>query len=145
MAVTRLYKKQSIVVNIPSFTLTYFKESKPVLVSRVVVGNPWIKQPSLAVKWTKLYLVPIGMCIKYFKKRNITSYRKNSNYLAKHDMEWVGRRVRQRPGRKMHWVKWNSFSQLSYYFYAWYAIKSLFDREQRAFSHGCIRLAVLET
>jgi murein L,D-transpeptidase YcbB/YkuD len=27
--------KQSIVVNIPSFTLTYFKESKPVLVSRV--------------------------------------------------------------------------------------------------------------
>jgi murein L,D-transpeptidase YcbB/YkuD len=31
--------KQSIVVNIPSFTLTYFKESKPVLVSRVVVGS----------------------------------------------------------------------------------------------------------
>jgi murein L,D-transpeptidase YcbB/YkuD len=27
------------------------------------------------------------------------------NYLAKHDMEWVGRRVRQRPGHKMHWVK----------------------------------------
>jgi murein L,D-transpeptidase YcbB/YkuD len=38
-AVTRLKAKQSIVVNIPSFTLTYFKESKPVFVSRVVVGK----------------------------------------------------------------------------------------------------------
>jgi murein L,D-transpeptidase YcbB/YkuD len=59
-------------------------------------------------------------------------------------MEWVGRRVRQRPGPQ------NALGQVkfhfpSYYFYAWYAIKSLFDREQRAFSHGCIRLAVLET
>jgi murein L,D-transpeptidase YcbB/YkuD len=32
-------KEQSIVVNIPSFTLTYFKEGKPVLVSKVVVGK----------------------------------------------------------------------------------------------------------
>jgi murein L,D-transpeptidase YcbB/YkuD len=89
----------------------------------------------------KLYLVPIGMCHQVFWKEILPAIAKNSNYLAKHDMEWVGRRVRQGQARKMHWVKWNSFSQLSYYFYAWYAIKSLFDREQRAFSHGCIRLA----
>jgi murein L,D-transpeptidase YcbB/YkuD len=30
---------KSIIVNIPSFTLTYFKEGKPVLVSKVVVGK----------------------------------------------------------------------------------------------------------
>jgi murein L,D-transpeptidase YcbB/YkuD len=60
-------------------------------------------------------------------------------------MEWVGRRVRQRPGPQ------NALGQVKFIFptlilfYAWYAIKSLFDREQRAFSHGCIRLAVLET
>jgi murein L,D-transpeptidase YcbB/YkuD len=51
-----------------------------------------------------LYLVPIECAIKYFEKRNF-SYRKNSNYLAKHDMEWVGRRVRQRPGQNVGKVK----------------------------------------
>jgi murein L,D-transpeptidase YcbB/YkuD len=59
-------------------------------------------------------------------------------------MEWVGRRVRQ--GQTQ-----NALGQVKFIFptlilfFAWYAIKSLFDREQRAFSHGCIRLAVLET
>jgi murein L,D-transpeptidase YcbB/YkuD len=86
--------KQSIVVNIPSFTLTYFKESKPVLVSRVV-GKSMNKTAVFSGQMNKLYLVPIGMFHQVFKKRNITSYRKKSNYLAKHDMEWVGRRVRK--------------------------------------------------
>jgi murein L,D-transpeptidase YcbB/YkuD len=31
--------EKSIIVNIPSFTLTHFKEGKPVLVSKVVVGK----------------------------------------------------------------------------------------------------------
>jgi hypothetical protein len=38
-------------------------------------------------------------CSKYFKKEILPAIaKKGSNYLAKHDMEWVGRRVRQRPG-----------------------------------------------
>jgi murein L,D-transpeptidase YcbB/YkuD len=32
------------------------------------------------------------------RKEILPAIAKNSNYLAKHDMEWVGRRVRQRPG-----------------------------------------------
>jgi murein L,D-transpeptidase YcbB/YkuD len=34
---------------------------------------------------------------KYFKKRNFAGYCQNSNYLAKHDMEWLENRV-TRPG-----------------------------------------------
>jgi murein L,D-transpeptidase YcbB/YkuD len=33
------------------------------------------------------------------RKEILPAIAKNSNYLAKHDMEWVGRRVRQRPAK----------------------------------------------
>jgi murein L,D-transpeptidase YcbB/YkuD len=36
-----------------------------------------------------LYLVRIECTSKYFKKRNFAGYCQNSNYLAKHDMEWL--------------------------------------------------------
>jgi murein L,D-transpeptidase YcbB/YkuD len=62
----------------------------------------------------------------------------NSNYLAKHDMEWVGRRVRQRPGHKMHWVSEICFN--SHIILCMIRHQKTY-REQRAFSHGCIRLA----
>jgi murein L,D-transpeptidase YcbB/YkuD len=42
--------EQSIVVNIPSFTLTYFKEGKPVLSLKVVVGKSMNKTAVLVVK-----------------------------------------------------------------------------------------------
>jgi murein L,D-transpeptidase YcbB/YkuD len=82
---------------------------------------------------------PYWMCQQVFWEKNY-HIAKNSNYLA--NTTWNGWDVALDKGQacKMHWVKWNSFPN-SYYFYAWYAIKSLFDREQRAFSHGCIRLA----
>jgi murein L,D-transpeptidase YcbB/YkuD len=38
----------------------------------------------------------------------------NSNYLAKHDMEWVGRRVRQRPGPQ------NALGQVKFHFPSYY-------------------------
>jgi murein L,D-transpeptidase YcbB/YkuD len=45
-----------------------------------------------------LYLVPIECPSSILRKEILPAIAKNSNYLAKHDMEWVGRRVRQRPG-----------------------------------------------
>jgi murein L,D-transpeptidase YcbB/YkuD len=55
-------------------------------------------------------------------------------------MEWVGRRVRQRPGPQ------NALGQVKFIFPTLILFLCMirhqkFDREQRAFSHGCIRLA----
>jgi murein L,D-transpeptidase YcbB/YkuD len=76
------------------------------------------KTAVLGGQMNQIVFSPYWNVLKYFKKRNFTGYRKNSNYLAKHDMEWVGRRVRQRPGPQNALGQVNSFSQLSYYFYA---------------------------
>jgi murein L,D-transpeptidase YcbB/YkuD len=61
-----------------------------------------------------------------------------TNYLE-HDMEWHGDYVRQKPGPK------NSLGLIKFLFPNSNAIylhdtpaKSLFNREDRAFSHGCI-------
>jgi murein L,D-transpeptidase YcbB/YkuD len=135
--------KQSIVVNIPSFTLTYFKESKPVLVSRVVVGKAMNKTAVFSGQMNQIVFSPYwNVPSSILRKEILPAIAKNSNYLAKHDMEWVGRRVRQRPGPQ------NALGKVKFVFPNSHIIfmhdtpsKSLFDREQRAFSHGCIRLA----
>jgi murein L,D-transpeptidase YcbB/YkuD len=49
------------------------------------------------------------------RKEILPAIAKNSNYLAKHDMEWVGRRVRQRPGLQ-NALKVKLFSQLILFF-----------------------------
>jgi murein L,D-transpeptidase YcbB/YkuD len=67
---------------------------------------------------------------------------KNKNYLASHNMEWNKGQVRQKPGKN------NSLGLVKFMFPNSHSIylhdtpsKSLFDRESRAFSHGCIRVA----
>jgi murein L,D-transpeptidase YcbB/YkuD len=55
-------------------------------------------------------------------------------------MEWLENRVRQRPGPQ------NALGQVKFVFqthiiYMHDNQKTLFDKEQRAFSHGCIRVA----
>jgi murein L,D-transpeptidase YcbB/YkuD len=66
---------------------------------------------------------------------------RNPNYLANHHMEKVGNSVRQKPG------PWNSLGLVKFLFPNSFNIyfhdtnaKSLFSRDKRAFSHGCIRL-----
>lgn len=135
--------EQSIVVNIPSFTLTYFKEGKPVLVSKVVVGKSMNKTAVFSGQMNQIIFSPYwNVPPSILRKEILPAIAKNRNYLAKHDMEWVGNRVRQRPGTQ------NALGKVKFVFPNSHIIfmhdtpsKSLFDKEQRAFSHGCIRIA----
>ena len=135
--------EQSIVVNIPSFTLTYFKEGKPVRVSKVVVGKSMNKTAVFSGQMNQIVFSPYwNVPPSILRKEILPAIAKNSNYLAKHDMEWVGNRVRQRPGPQ------NALGQVKFVFPNSHIIymhdtpsKTLFDKEQRAFSHGCIRVA----
>jgi murein L,D-transpeptidase YcbB/YkuD len=135
--------EQSIVVNIPSFILTYFKQGKPVLVSRVVVGKSMNKTAVFSGQMNQIIFSPYwNVPSSILRKEILPAIARNSNYLAKHDMEWVGHRVRQRPGPQ------NALGKVKFVFPNSHIIfmhdtpsKSLFNEEQRAFSHGCIRLA----
>jgi murein L,D-transpeptidase YcbB/YkuD len=76
------------------------------------------------------------------KKEILPGMKRNPNYLARHNMEWNGGKVRQKPGPN------NSLGKVKFLFPNSYNIylhdtpaKSLFDEPKRAFSHGCIRLA----
>jgi murein L,D-transpeptidase YcbB/YkuD len=76
------------------------------------------------------------------KKEIEPAMAKDPNYLSKHDMEWNGGNIRQKPGPK------NSLGLVKFLFPNSNAIylhdtpsKGLFNEEKRAFSHGCIRVA----
>jgi len=66
---------------------------------------------------------------------------RNKNYLAKHNMEWNNGQVRQKPGKN------NSLGLVKFMFPNSHNIylhdtpsKSLFEKDSRAFSHGCVRV-----
>lgn len=67
---------------------------------------------------------------------------KNAGYLRIHNMEWNGGNVRQKPGKNnsLGLVKFIYPNSNNIYLHDTPA-KSLFNEDNRAFSHGCIRVA----
>lgn len=134
--------KELIVVNIPAFQLTYFKNGEPVLLSKVVVGKALNKTVIFHADLKYIVFSPYWNVPKSIIKKEIEpALAKNPNYLAKHDMEWHKGILRQRPGPK------NSLGLIKFLFPNSNSIylhdtpsKSLFEQEKRAFSHGCIRV-----
>jgi L,D-transpeptidase YcbB len=81
------------------------------------------------------------------RKEILPSMNKNSNYIAGKNMEVTGNEgglpvVRQKPGpgNALGKVKFLFPNSFNIYFHDT-PEKSLFDRDKRAFSHGCIRLS----
>lgn len=135
--------KELIAINIPAYQLTYFRDGKPQLRSNVVVGKVMnqtviFSAPMKSIVFSPYWNIPKSI----LDKEVLPGIKKNANYLEEHDMEWHGDYVRQRPGPK------NSLGLIKFLFPNSNAIylhdtpaKSLFNKEDRAFSHGCIRIA----
>lgn len=135
--------KELIIVNIPAYELTFFRNGTPELISKVVVGKVLHKTvifsaPMKYIVFRPYWNVPASI----LKKEILPAIEKNPNYLEEHDMEWKDSYVRQRPGPE------NSLGLVKFLFPNSNAIylhdtpsKSLFGKEDRAFSHGCIRVA----
>lgn len=136
-----------IVVNIPEFVLHVFENNKQVLKMNIVVGkegtstvifNDYLKYIVFSPYWN----VPHSIV----KNEIVPAIKRNKNYLARNHMEITGNSgsvpiVRQLPG------PWNSLGRVKFLFPNNYNIylhdtpaKSLFSKEKRAFSHGCIRI-----
>jgi L,D-transpeptidase YcbB len=136
-----------IVANIPEFKIHVYEQNQEVFDMNIVVGkegnstvifNDELKYIVFSPYWN----VPRSIV----KNEILPAMRRNPGYLANQNMEITKQgdvpTIRQKPGGK------NSLGKVKFLFPNNYNIyfhdtpaKSLFSREKRAFSHGCMRLA----
>lgn len=132
-----------LVVNIPAFKLYVYEHDSLVWDMNIVAGQPMhetvIFNGDLKyVVFSPYWNVPRSIYLNEI----LPGIKRDPNYLEKHNMEQAGNSVRQKPGPT------NSLGRVKFLFPNSYNIylhdtpsKSLFNKDSRAFSHGCIRLA----
>ena len=134
--------KEFIVVNIPSYRLSYFKKGEIILNSDVVVGNVMNKTVVFSGMMSYIVFSPYWNVPTSIKEKEILpGIKKDKNYLAKHNMEWNGSNIRQKSGpeNSLGLVKFLFPNNNNIYLHDTPS-KGLFNSERRAFSHGCIRV-----
>jgi murein L,D-transpeptidase YcbB/YkuD len=153
-----------VAVNIAGFEVYVVEDREPVWTSRVVVGTEYHKSPIFTANMTYLvfnptWTVPPGI----IRNETLPRLKEDPGYLAEHHMKLLDRDgsvvdphtvdfsqysggnfpyiVRQDPG------PWNALGEVKFIFPNEHFVflhdtpsRSLFDREVRAFSHGCIRV-----
>lgn len=136
-----------ILVNIPEFVLHVMEDGKKIFDMKIVVGkeghNTMMFTKTLnQVVFSPYWNVPPSIV----EDEIMPEMEKNPNYLLEQNMEITGEsdgipEVRQLPGEK------NSLGKVKFLFPNSYNIyfhdtpaKSLFEKNRRAYSHGCIRL-----
>ena len=137
-----------VLVNIPEFSLRVFDEGQVALEMGVVVGKAATRTVIFSDTLSTIVLSPTWTIPPGIMRRDILpAMRRDPDYLKKNNMEIVGGSasfpvVRQRPGpnNAMGLVKFLFPNSYSIYFHDTPA-KSFFQREQRAFSNGCIRVS----
>ncbi len=131
-----------LVVNIPEFRFHAYEKDSLAWSMKVVVGTSMNKTAIFngmmsSVVFSPYWNIPSGI----MKKETLPAIRRNRNYMARNHLEWNGNSIRQLPG------PWNALGKVKFLFPNSHSIylhdtpsKSLFSKEQRAFSHGCIRV-----
>lgn len=137
-----------IVANIPEYKAHVYEDSQKIFDIDIVVGTAANK--SVVFNDVLKYVVfsPYWNIPRSIVRSEIQpAMQKNPNYLARNNMEQTGFSnglpiIRQKPGAKnaLGRVKFIFPNSYNIYFHDTPA-KSLFEKEKRAFSHGCIRLA----
>ncbi len=134
--------EEYILVNIPSYTMQYIKDGKTALKSNVVVGKELNKTVIFSGQMSYLVFSPYWNVPNSILEKEIQpAIERDPNYLDKHNMEWNGKGVRQKPGNNnsLGLVKFMFPNSNNIYLHDTPA-KSLFSRDDRALSHGCVRV-----
>jgi murein L,D-transpeptidase YcbB/YkuD len=137
-----------LVANIPEYKLHVYEGGEKVFDMRIVVGKAAHKTVVFNDELKHIVFSPYwNIPASIIRNEILPSINRNPAYLAQNNMEQTGTRnglpvFRQKPGSS------NSLGRVKFLFPNSYAIyfhdtpaKSLFDRNRRAFSHGCIRLS----
>jgi L,D-transpeptidase YcbB len=134
--------KEYIFVNIPSYMLQLNRDGQRVFESPVVVGKTMSKTVIFSGNLSFVVFSPYwNIPPSILNSEVLPGIKKDKNYLAKHNMEWNNGQVRQKPGKN------NSLGRVKFIFPNSNNIylhdtplKSLFGRDSRASSHGCVRV-----
>jgi len=135
--------QEFLFVNIPAFKLQHYVDGKVEWDCDVVVGTPMTKTVIFNGQMQYIVFSPYwNVPQSIIKNEIIPGMRRDPNYLAKHRMEWNNGNVRQKPGpsNSLGLVKFLFPNSNNIYLHDTPS-KSLFGKEERAFSHGCIRVA----
>lgn len=137
-----------ILVNIPEYRLHVFDSGHHVFDMNVIVGNAANSTVIFNGKLKYVVFAPYwNVPPSIVKKEILPGMQRDKNYLAKHNMEVIGKNgslpdVRQKPGPG------NSLGLVKFLFPNNYNIylhdtpnRDLFDQSNRSLSHGCIRLS----
>jgi len=136
-----------LMVNIPEFTLHVTEGENHVKHMPVVVGKEGHTTVLFSdaleyVVFSPYWNIPPSIV----RNEILPAMSRNGNYLAKNNMEITGKsngipEIRQKPGpsNSLGLVKFLFPNSFNIYFHDTPA-KSLFEQDNRAFSHGCIRL-----
>jgi L,D-transpeptidase YcbB len=137
-----------ILVNVPAFELQAFDQGKPALQMKVIVGQdyqgkatPVFSDSMEFVVFRPYWIVPDSIAAKEIYPKAEA----DPGYLERNDYEITTidhkRRVRQKPGDKnaLGYVKFMFPNDFNIYLHDT-PQGELFNKDVRAFSHGCIRL-----
>lgn len=137
-----------IVVNIPEFRLHVYEAGREVMSMRAVVGARVTRTVIFSDTLSRIVFSPTWTVPASITRDEILpAMRKDPQYLRKQNMEIIGGTasrpvIRQKPGAD------NALGRVKFLFPNSYSIymhdtpaRQLFERDQRAFSHGCIRLS----
>lgn len=134
--------EEFIIINIPSFQLFYIKNGRNVLSSRVFVGINMMETVIFSSTISSIVFSPYWNVPQSILENEIKpAMEKDPDYLAKHNLEWNKKSLRQRPGPK------NALGLVKFVFPNTYSIylhdtpyKLNFNYEFPRFSHGCINM-----
>jgi L,D-transpeptidase YcbB len=139
-----------IIVNIPEFTLHVLENGQKAFDMNVVVGKEGHSTMQFTGTMNQVVFAPYwNIPPRIVTNEILPEIEKDKDYLAKNEMEDQGDKdgdgipdIRQLPGDK------NSLGKVKFLFPNSFDIylhdtpaKSLFSKDKRAYSHGCIRLA----
>lgn len=151
-------------INIADFTLVYRKGEDTLLTSRTVVGKDFRQTPVFESKISYLVFAPTWTIPQTILKNDVLpKVVKDSNYLDMHSMRVLDRSGNRVPNRSVDWNKAlkgnfpyvirqdqgpeNPLGKVKFMFPNKYSVyvhdtpsKSLFARDERTFSSGCIRM-----
>ena len=140
--------RRIIVANIPEYKLHVFDQGKSVLDMRIVVGQAGHHTVVFSNRLKYIVFSPYwNVPPSIVRNEILPNMKRQPHYLDRNRMEITGYSgglpvIRQKPGEKnsLGLVKFLFPNEYNIYFHDTPA-KSLFNRDERAFSHGCIRLA----
>ncbi|AHG89531.1 ErfK/YbiS/YcfS/YnhG family protein [Gemmatirosa kalamazoonensis] len=137
-----------IYVNVPAFRLEAYDSSKKVLEMKVVVGQNYEDKttPAFADSMEMVVFRPYWNITPDIQAKEIEpKIAADPSYMEENQLEYFKdggeTRIRQRPGEKnsLGYVKFLFPNSFNIYLHDTPA-KDLFDKDVRAFSHGCIRV-----